>query len=178
MAVDARREAAHIHKQFQRYQKNFGESVAWYQFDTVTSQYDSIYDEGYRQYLPPVKVPVLWIDQQEDSEYLTAEGRRATQNVRFAVGARSLWECGISVTEAHGGRVWDHSASEVWHDDRLNDIIFYDGRFYGISNFQIRGRLQGEDIIIGVGGIEIHHSDELNLDSTPLAWFPPRDTEE
>jgi hypothetical protein len=172
MAIDPRREAGHVAREFTRYQNTVGEAVLWYVFDTTNSQYDSVYDEGYRRYELPLRVPVLWTDQQEAAEDYSPEGRRPSQRLRFAVGARQLFEQGISVTEAHGNRISDTQVSPVWKDDRLNDIIFYDGRFYEISNFQIRGRLQGEDVVIGVSCIETKPADELNLDNVPDAWFP------
>lgn len=173
MAVDSRRELSHIRKEFVRFHKKVGEALSWFLFDTETSLYDNVYDEGFRQYMPAVRVPILWVDQQEAMEDYGPEGRRPTQRLRFAVSAQSLFECGISVTEAHGNRISDHSPTTVWRADRLNDLLYYDGRFYEVSGFQIRGRLQGEDVIIGISGIETFPSDELNLDSTPVSWFPP-----
>lgn len=176
MAVDPRREAGHIHKELYRYQKQFGETIVWYVFDMEASQYDAVYDEGYRRYQTGKKVPILWIDQQEAEESYGPEGRRPTQRLRCSVSTRSLWECGISITEAHGNRIQDISPSTVWKEDRLNDILYYDGRFYAISNFQIRGRLQGEDIIIGISAIETYPTDEMNLDTVSESWVPNRNT--
>lgn len=173
MAIDARREAGHISREFTRYQMTIGESIMWFCFDAVHSRYDSVYDEGYRRYETSRKIPVLWIDQQEANEDYSPEGRRPTQRLRFAVSARTLHECGIDVTEAHGDRLWDQAPNPVWKDDRLNDLLYYDGRFYEVSNFQIRGRVQGEDVIIGVSGIETKPDDELTLDLVPTGWFPP-----
>jgi hypothetical protein len=170
--MDPRREANHIHREFNKYHKYIGESVLWFQFDTSYSQYDDVYDEAYRSYLPAAKVPVLWVDQQEAAKDYAAEGRRPTQRIRFAVDSKALWECGIQVTEAHGNRISDSSPSTVWREDRLNDLIYYDARFYAISNFQIRGRVQGEDVILGVSGIETFPTDELNMDNVPATWFP------
>lgn len=172
MAIDVRREAGHVAREFTRYQNTIGESVLWFVFDVANSQYDSVYDEAYRQYRPGLKVPVLWVDQQEAGEDYSPEGRRPTQRLRFAVGARQLFEQGISVTESHHERISDQQINPVWREDRLNDIVYYDGRFYEISNFQIRGRLQGEDVVIGVSCIETKAADELNLDSVPATWFP------
>lgn len=170
--IDVRREAAHIGREFTRFQQTVGEAITWFCFDTTGSQYDSVYDEGFRRYEAARKVPALWVDQQEAAEDYGPEGRRPTQRLRFAVGARALWECGISVTDAHGDRLSSQQIDPVWKDDRLNDLVYYLGRFYEISNFQIRGRLQGEDVIIGVTCIETHPHDELNLDATPAGWFP------
>jgi hypothetical protein len=170
--IDSRREASHIGREFTRYHATVGEAVLWFCFDTQTSQYDTVYDEGYRRYEAARRVPVLWVDQQEAVADYGAEGRRPTQRIRFACGARQLMESGIPVNEAHGLRVSDTQLSPVWSDDRINDIVYYDGRFFAVSSFQIRGRLQGEDVIIGVAGVETQPSDELNIDATPLAWFP------
>lgn len=171
--MDPRREATHIAKEFTRYQNMIGESVMWFCFDQANSHYDTVYDEGYRKYEAGRRIPVLWADQQEAAEDYSPEGRRPTQRLRFAVGARQLHEAGISVVEAHGGRLSDTQVSPVWRDDRLNDVVYYDGRFYEVSNFQIRGRLQAEDVVIGVSCIEVHSADELNLDLVPAGWFPP-----
>lgn len=172
MAIDPRREAAHISREFNRFQHTIGEAILWFCFDVQASKYDDVYDEGYRRYESARKVPVLWVDQQESAEDYGPEGRRPTQRLRFAVGARTLLECGIPVTEAHGNRIYDYQADPTWKDDRLNDIVYYDGRFYEISNFQIRGRLQTEDVVIGVSCIETMTADELNLDAVPSSWFP------
>ena len=166
--IDSRREAEHIFKQFERYQKIIGEGIIWFRFDTVVSEYDEVYDEGGRQYLPGVAVPVLWIDQIEDTETYTPEGRRPTQRFRSAISAKSLAEVGIGATEAHGGRLWDAKPDgKPWWDDRLNDLIYYDGRFYEIANFQIRDRMR-QDVIIGVSGVETQPADERVWDLFPV----------
>lgn len=164
--IDTRREAAHIFKELSRFQNKVGEAVIWFKFD-IESSYDEVYDEGGKNYLPGVAVPVLWIDQIEDVETYSAEGRRPTQRIRFACSARSINETGIDATEVHGGRLWDTKPEgKPWWDDRLNDIIYYDGRYYEISNFQIKDRMR-QDIIIGVSGIETQPSDERVFDLFP-----------
>lgn len=164
--IDTRREAQHIFKELSRYQNKVGEGVIWFKFD-LESSYDDVYDEGGKNYLPGVAVPVLWIDQIEDVETYSAEGRRPTQRIRFACSARTMNETGVGSTEAHGGRLWDTKPDgKPWWDDRLNDIIYYDGRYYEISSFQIRDRMR-QDIIIGVSGIETQPSDERVFDIFP-----------
>lgn len=167
--IDTRREVNHVFKEMSRFQNKIGEAVIWFKFD-VDSSYDSVYDEGGKNYLNGVAVPVLWVDQMEDSETYAAEGRRPTQRIRFACSARSIDETGIDSTEAHGGRLWDNKPNgKPWWDDRLNDIIYYDGRFYEISNFQIRGRAR-QDVVIGVSGIETQPEDERVWDMFPTIY--------
>jgi hypothetical protein len=172
MTVDMRREASHIFKQMNRMQRTIGESVIWFLFD-MGSTYDRVYDEGNRTYLPGVLVPVLWIDQVEDPERYAAEGRRPTQRLRTAMSARDITETLGAHTEAHGGRRWDiKPVGKPWWNDRNNDLLYYDGRFYEIANFQIRGRAQEHDVVIGVSGIETQEFDERLWDIFPgnMTW--------
>lgn len=165
--MDPRREVRQIHKHFGRYHKNIGEALIYYRFDAVDSQYDRVYDEGFRRYKNGVKVPILWVDQMEAMEQYAAEGRRPTQRIRLAVSSVSLYECGISITEVHGNQINNTSPSDVWRLDRMHDLFYYDGRFFEVSGFQIRGRVKGEDVIIGITGIETFPADDAVLDFLP-----------
>lgn len=167
MTIDTRRELNHIFREMGHYHNKVGESVIWFKFDTSESAYDDVYDENGRSFLPGIAVPILWVDQIESREEYSPEGRRPTQRIRLALSARSAAECGLDPTEAHGGRLKDTKPSgKPWWDDRLNDILYYDSRYYEISNFGIRGRARG-DVVIAVAGIETQPEDELVFDSFP-----------
>jgi hypothetical protein len=164
--MDARREVEHVFKEFNRYQTKVGEAVIWFKYD-LTSTYDDVYDEANRTYQPGLALEILWVDQQEDPENYSPEGRRPTQRIRFACSARAMNEVGIGSTEAHGGRLWDPKPyGKPWWDDRLNDILYYDGRWYEVSDFQIRGRAR-QDTVVGVTGIETQPMDERIYDLFP-----------
>jgi hypothetical protein len=170
--MDSRREARQIWKHFDRYHANIGETLIYYRFNADESSYDRVYDEGFRKYHKGVRMPILWVDQMEAVEDYGPEGRRPTQRVRLAISARSVYEAGISVTEVHGNRLQDSSPSESWRRDRMHDLFWYDNRFYEVSGFQIRGRVQGEDVIIGLTGIETFHADDAILDFLPGMAVP------
>ena len=165
--MDSRREVLQIWKHFGRYHDTIGAAIIYYKFDADSSTYDRVYDEGFRQYHTGIRIPILWVDQMEAVEDYSPEGRRPTQRIRLAVSARCIYEAGISVTEVHGNRLQDDSPSETWRRDRMHDIFYYDSRFYEVSAFQIRGRVQGEDVIIGLTGIETFPGDDANLDFLP-----------
>ena len=165
--MDVRREVREIWRHFDRYQEDIGEALIYYKFDAESSNYDDVYNEGYRRYEPGIKIPILWQDQSEANEDYAPEGRRPTQRIRLAVSARDLHEAGISVTEVHGNRLTDDSPSIVWRYDRVHDIIYFDNRYYEVSAFQIRGRAKGEDVIIGITGIETFPSDDMAFDYSP-----------
>ena len=178
MPIDVRRETNHIWNEYTRYRNQVGEEVIWFQFSVDDSRYDDVYDEGGKTYKTGIRMPVLWVDQIEDPEQYSSEGRRPTQRIRFAISAREMQHRGIDTREAHG-KMFDQvppvppipsqygRPESPWLDDRLNDVIYYDRRFYTISNFQIRGRAKFTDIIIGVSGLETTPDDESIYDLFP-----------
>ena len=133
----------------------------------TTPSTTSVYDEGYRQYHQGVRIPILWTDQMEAVEDYSAEGRRPTQRMRCAVSSQDMYEAGFSVTEIHGNQLTDIPPISIWRRDRMHDIFYYDNRYYEVSGFQIRGRVKGEDVIIGITGIETFPSDDMVLDYKP-----------
>jgi hypothetical protein len=175
--MDTRREANQIQKHFIRFHEDIGEAVVYFRFDADNSAYDRVYDEGFRKYHTGVRIPILWVDQMEAVEDYSPEGRRPTQRIRLAIAARAVYEAGISITEVHGNRLQDSSPSKTWREDRNSDLFYYDGRFYEVSGFQIRGRVKGEDVIMGLTGIESFFADDANLDFLPgqiSMPLPPR----
>lgn len=183
MAIDMRREHAYHQRMLAHQQTATGEVIVWFCFDADNSEYHAVYDEGNRQYKAGLQLPVIWIDQIEDPTQYSDVGRRPTQRVRLAFSTRTALERGLPVDEVHGRRLWDVPPPppdqdgrpiSPWLDDRLNDILYYDGRYYRVSNFQIRGRMQAGDNIIGVSAIETQVGDEMPWDVFP--WSEPTDT--
>ena len=76
--MDVRREASQIFKHFGRYQQDIGEGIIYYKFDADNSEYDEVYDEGFRRYHFGTRIPILWVDQAEAVEDYAPEGRRPT----------------------------------------------------------------------------------------------------
>src|SRR5262245_37595560 len=131
--MDPRREANQIQKHFNRYHKDIGESIIYFRFDADVSNYDRVYDEGFRKYHKGVRIGILWVDQMEAVEDYAPEGRRPTQRCRLAVAARAMYEAGVSITEVHGNRLQDSSPTgKHWKRDRVHDIFYYDGRYYEV----------------------------------------------
>lgn len=165
--MDARREVRQIWKHMGRYQDSIGEACVYFVFDADSSHYDTVYDEGYRRYKIGFPLKILWVDQSESPEDYAPEGRRPTQRIRLAVSARDMYEGGVSITEVHGNRIQDIHPAQGWFEDRMHDVLYYDGRYYEVSAFVLKGRVKGEDVVVGVTGIETYVGDELSLDFAP-----------
>lgn len=168
--IDMRREHALHNREMRRLQEQIGETIVWFRM-SMDSLFHPIYDDLGRTFEEGVLVDFIWIDQVEDPSQYTAEGRRPTNRLRGALSTQVGQGIGLNTDEAHGGRVFDPLPGypeeqgrpiAPYRDDRNNDVIYYDGRYWSVSNYQIRGRMKGQDNVIGVSAIEIK-PDELSL---------------
>lgn len=131
-----------------------GEEVEWFELDVAASTSHPVYDEpGNRVYKPPVRVTMIQIDETEPVEMSGHEGRHSTGSIRAGVTAQALREAGISATHAHAPQ-------------HLNDIIYWNGRYFAISKFDIQGRIRG-DAVIGISAVEVMEFEEYVFDTTP-----------
>lgn len=154
--MDVRRELDLINKQFRRHHKVAGETIIWYEFNPLgsassNSQYDDIYDEGTpgsggKKYLPGVVIPVMLISESEDERRAIPEGRQPLQNLDAFIAIKDLRDAGVSTP-------WEYRA-------HLNDVIYYDGRYYSIYSYRVRGRLR-DDVFVLVQGQELYINQEF-----------------
>ena len=160
--MDVRRELGLINKQFDWFYHTQGETVVWYEFQPLGasatgSTYDDIYDEGNLgvsgiKYKTGVALPVLRITEIEDSKRAIPDARVPFQNVNLFVPVKSFRNLGIS-------NYWDY-------EKHLNDMFKWDGRFYGVHDFQVRGRLRDEVYVL-VEGIQVYVEQEMVNDPGP-----------
>lgn len=154
------RELNEIRKHYEHFQRNYGESVVWFEFvplgtaASVDSVYDDVYDEGIpgvggRRYGPGITVPVLMVSETEDLKRSIPEARQVTQVVNFVASVQDFREAGIS------------RPSE--YRPHLNDIFMYDGRYYSVTTYRIRGRAR-DDVMLVIEGIEIYINQEFPND--------------
>lgn len=145
MVVDLLREHDLIEKQLDIFMETAGEAVVYYEFvplgyDPATdSTYDAVYDEspsglGGLTFSPPILLPTIYVEEIEDTNRAIDRGRQPVQNLEIAASIRKAELAGL-----HGP--WEYQ-------QHLNDLILYDGRFYIITDFRARGRLEGEVILV------------------------------
>ena len=161
--VHVRREAEHVWENYRRYHRETGEMVVWYELQpfgetaATDSLYDDVYDEGLLstggvRYQTGIVVPVVQIQEIEDTKRSQADGRFVVQTAFGVASVKDMREAGVSsVTE---------------YRSHLNDMFFYDGRFYSVTAYRSRGRAKDE-IIVGFEGIERYLDQEFAFDPGP-----------
>lgn len=160
--MDLRNELGIINKHFRRHHKVAGEEVVWYEFEplgsaSVNSLYDDVYDEGVRgtggrRYKDGVVVPVLLSSENEDQKRAIPEGRQPVQTMDIFASIKDLRDAGLSY-------VWEYR-------NHLNDLFLYDGRYYSVYNYRVRGRLR-DDVFVLVSGQEVFINQEFINDPGP-----------
>lgn len=161
--MDIRRELSLIRKHYRQYQQDAGESVVWFEFvplgTNVATQsvYDDVYDEsvpgtGGKKYFPGVTVPILMITEAEDQKRSIPEGRQPVQLTNFVASIEDFRTAGVS--------------NPYEYKSHLNDMFLYDGRYFSVVSYRVRGRAR-DDVIVVVEGIEVYISQEMPFDTGP-----------
>lgn len=160
--MDVRRELDLINKHFRRHHKVANETVVWYEFITlgsasVNSLYDDVYDEGIRgtggkSYKTGIVIPVMLGSENEDQKRAIPEARQPVQTMDIFVSIRDMRDAGIS--------------TPYEYRNHLNDMFLYDGRYYSVYDYKVRGRLK-DDIFVLISGQETFIDQELLNDPGP-----------
>jgi hypothetical protein len=154
VAVDDRRELNAIFRHYDRFTRGMGEQVEWFELDKTNSTTHAVYDESPNKvYYAPHRVTVVGIDQTEMPAEQSQEGRHTTNMIHFGVTAQALREAGV--TNVHGQA-----------QQHLNDVVAWDGRFFAVTSYQVRGRVRA-DVVIGVTAVEVMEFEEYVFDTNP-----------
>lgn len=160
--MDVRRELDLINRHFRRHHKVSGETVVWYEFiplgsASTSSLYDDVYDEGIRGnggrlYKTGVVIPILLGSENEDQKRSIPEGRQPVQTMDIFMSIRDMRDAGVSYA-------WEYR-------QHLNDVFLYDGRYYSVYDYRVRGRLK-DDVFALVSGQEVFIEQEFINDPGP-----------
>lgn len=164
--MDVRRELGLIRKNYREYARSYGETVVWFEFKPLGSSlsadsvYDDVYDEGVvgtggRRYQTGVVVPVLMITEAEDQKRAIPEGRQPVELTNFVASIEDFRDAGIS--------------NPYEYKNHLNDMYLYDGRYFSVVSYRVRGRAH-EDLLVVVEGIEIFINQEMPFDPGPESY--------
>ena len=161
--MDLRTEANNIRKQYRSYQSYAGESVIWYEHKPLAnaasagSYYDDVYDEGVKgtggkSFKTGITVPVLMVTESEDTKRAIPEGRQPVEIVNLVASIADFRDAGIE--------------SVFEYRQHLNDMFLYDGRYFSVMSYRVRGRLR-DDILVVVEGLEVYINQEMPFDPGP-----------
>lgn len=160
--MDIRRELGLINKHFRNHHTVAGETVVWYEFTplgsaSVNSIYDDVYDEGIpgvggRTYKTGVVLPILLGSENEDQRRSIPEARQPTQTMNMFVSIQDMSSAGIYAP-------WEYR-------HHLNDVFLYDGRYYSVYDYKVRGRLRSELFVL-ISGQELFIDQEFINDPGP-----------
>ena len=127
--------------------------MLWYEYDAEHSTFPSVFDEGGRTYAKGIGVPVLWVIENEDDEENPPEGGRFNPTLRFAVDIAQIRRSGVS---------------DVLDAERhQNDIVLFHRTLWSINAYQIRGRMGGHSVIIGVECERVSPDEDFIFDHIP-----------
>lgn len=161
--MDVRTELSLINKHFRRHHNVAQLTVVWYEFiplgSTLATEsvYDDVYDEGVRgvggkKYKSGVVLPALLVAEQEDQRRAIADGRKPTQTISLFLPIKDMKDSGIS---------------DPWeYQNHLNDMFLFDGRYYNIHSYIVRGDIKNEVFVL-VSGYESYIDEELINDPGP-----------
>ena len=164
--MDIRREANLVRKQYRQYQSAYGETVVWFEFlplgnnTNTSSVYDDVYDEGVpgsggRKYGTGVVIPVLMITEAEDQKRAIPEGRQPVELANFVASIQDFRDAGVS--------------APYEYKNHLNDMFLYDGRYFSVMSYRVRGRVR-DDMLVVVEGIEVYINQEMPYDPGPQGY--------
>jgi hypothetical protein len=160
--MDTRRELSLIRKQYRDYHKRTGEFITWFSFISFGangSSYDDVYDEGPagsggKKYKKGIPIPIIQITETEDTKRAIPEGRQPVQVVNVVLSIDDMRDAGVPDT--------------FEYQRHLNDMFFYDARYYQVTMYRVRGRAK-DDVLVVIEGIEVYVDDEMPNDPGPEA---------
>lgn len=161
--VDVRTELSLINKHIRQHNREAGEHVVWFEFlepdgTSATTVRDDVYDMGSpvagegRKYAPGIVIPTIYVDEMEDQFYADQDGRQPIQNIRVVMLFDDAYRAGMTTPHEY--------------QPHLNDMFYFDGRYFKIYTYQVRGRLQNE-VVIAVNGYEVYIDQEMSFDPGP-----------
>lgn len=161
--MELRRETEHIKKNYRAYLRDYGEVISWYEFrpfgdNIVTdSTFSDLYEEGPvmyggRMYENPTTIPVMMVTESEDQKRAIPEGRQPLQIINLVTSLEAFRKAGVSNPHEY--------------QPRLNDMFSYDGRYYSVMAYRVRGRTR-DDLLVVVEGEEVYVDQEMPWDVGP-----------
>lgn len=155
-----------IDKHVRNHHEKVGEYIHWHEFLPMTdgasgpdvSEWDDIFNEGSgdadggRSYASPKIIPVTYVLETEDEARAIDDGRQPFMKLHAVMLFQDVVEAGLS--------------SPHEYQPHLNDIVYYDERWYKLRGYRVRGRLKG-DVLLTIDAYEVYIDQEFVWDPGP-----------
>ena len=136
--------------------------MIYYRFDADTSNTTEVYDEGFGG-ITGVRMPICGPTRWRPSRTTRQRGGVPPS---ACVAPSRPGTCTRRVLGHRGSRqpVDRVPPNSIWRRDRMHESSTTTAVTGRVSGYQIRGRVKGEDVIIGITGIETFRTDDMILD--------------
>jgi hypothetical protein len=94
------------------------------------------------------------ITEAEDQKRSIPEGRQPVQLTNFVASIEDFRNAGVT--------------NPYEYKNHLNDMFLYDGRYFSVVSYRVRGRAR-DDVILVVEGIEVYINQEMPFDPGPAS---------
>ena len=147
--TSAKSRLVRMNETMRNYQRSWGESVLWSEYDAMASTKHDVYDEGpSRVWYPPVVLPVMFLDFRQDDPIDTTDGF-------YVLSTASI--C-FQVTEAND-RFRINPLSTAAH---FRDRFSYDNNVYRVTKFEKQGFVNGTYLTISALGEQVKNEEVVN----------------
>lgn len=131
------------------YQRVWGENVLWFEYDSMQSSKNDVYDEGpSRIWYPPVILPVLFLDFRQDDPIDTDEGF-------YVLSTASIV---FQVTEASDR----FRLSPLFTAAHFRDRFSYDNVVYRVTKYEKQGFVNGTYLTVSALGEQVKGEEVVN----------------
>lgn len=145
-----------VNKAYRWYQRYVGTTILWWEFDRVNTTKDDVYDEGpERRWKKPFWLPIMVVIRDEDRKAPREEGFYAIGTAHLTFGTQMAAQAGM--TDPHDARL------------HLHDRFLWDDKYFEVRRFQISGRLQRYEVVVGVDGTALSDEEFVNDPHWPPA---------
>lgn len=155
-----RREINSVNRGLRQYQRETGQTVVWYEYDTANSTEGSVYDEGPSRRWKvgkPVHCLFVMYYESEISPDVTDEGLYEVDRLHLTVAADQFSRDGISNPRSP--------------DEHERDRVVYEGKTYEVRKYRLRGRTADTYMVVTVDLVEVKADDtELDDPMTGTTW--------
>ena len=133
-----------MNRGMKEWQEYVGESVLWFEFDPAHSSSHPVYDEGpSRMWFPPVQLPVLFADFNQDDPRGDDDGLYTVSSIAITFTVAAAWDR-FRIPPVNTGA---HFKDRFAHGNPMTS--------YTVTDYEKQGYLNGRYLTISVRGEQL-----------------------